>query len=157
MSFLALSLGISTKKGGKVSGLYSLAVIFVYYVISLTTENMVLKGSLSPFLGMWSANIFLLILGIILYYYSSREKTLRIERSTKSQNKSKTHPAAPAKKTTAEKTRKSQARQFSRWRVFTRFIKIIDLYVAKKLILLFPGIYLAGPGFLYYHRHGIGR
>lgn len=136
MSFLALSLGISTKKGGKISGfVISLGVIFVYYIISLTTENMVRSGSLSPFVGMWCANIFLLILGIILYYYSSKEKTIRFERiyDFADQIKKRIHRYLHKK----HQQEKSRGRQSPRRRFFPRFFKIIDLYVAKKLIFTF--------------------
>jgi len=136
MSFLALSLGISTKKGGKISGfVISLGVIFVYYVISLTTENMVRTGSLSPFIGMWCANIFLLILGIIFYYYSSKEKTLRFERlfDLIDQIKKRIHTYRRKK----QRQEKPRAIKFPRIRVFSRLFKIIDLYVAKKLIFTF--------------------
>ncbi len=81
LGFLALSLGISTKKGGKVSGfIISLAIIFVYYTTITTFQNLVLKKIVSPFLGMWAPNIFLLLSGIIFYYYSSKEKTLNWEK-----------------------------------------------------------------------------
>jgi LPS export ABC transporter permease LptF/LPS export ABC transporter permease LptG len=136
MSFLALSLGISTKKGGKISGfVISLGVIFVYYVISLTTENMVRTGSLPPFIGMWCANIFLLILGIILYYYSSKEKTLRFERLFDfiDQIKKRIHMYRQKK----HRQEKPLAIKFPLMRIFSRFFKIIDLYVAKKLIFTF--------------------
>jgi len=136
MSFLALSLGISTKKGGKISGfVISLGVIFVYYVISLTTENMVRTGSLSPFIGMWCANIFLLILGTILYYYSSREKALRFDRlyDFADQIKKRIHRYLQKK----QQQEKSRTVQFPRMRIFSRFFKIIDLYVAKKLVFTF--------------------
>ncbi len=54
-----LSLGISTKKGGKVSGfIISLAIIFVYYTTITTFQNLVVKKIVSPFLGMWAPNIF---------------------------------------------------------------------------------------------------
>jgi LPS export ABC transporter permease LptG/LPS export ABC transporter permease LptF len=136
MSFLALSLGISTKKGGKISGfVISLGVIFIYYVISLTTENMVRTGSLSPFIGMWCANIFLLILGIIFYYYSSKEKTLRFERlfDLVDHIKKRIHTYRQKK----QQQEKPPAIKFPRMRIFPRLFKIIDLYVAKKLIFTF--------------------
>jgi LPS export ABC transporter permease LptF/LPS export ABC transporter permease LptG len=136
MSFLALSLGISTKKGGKISGfVISLGIIFVYYVISLTTENMVRTGSLSPFIGMWCANIFLLILGIILYYYTSKEKTLRFERlyGFADYIKKRIHKYQQKK----QQQEKSRAIKFPRMWILPRLFKIIDLYVAKKLIFTF--------------------
>jgi len=81
LGFLALSLGISTKKGGKVSGfIISLGIIFVYYTTITTLQNMILKKIVSPFFGMWMPNVFLLVSGILFYYYSSKEKTLNWER-----------------------------------------------------------------------------
>ncbi len=138
LSFLALSLGISTKKGGKISGfVISLGVIFVYYVISLTTENMVLNGSLSPFIGMWCANIFLLILGIILYYYTSKEKTLRFERLYDFIDHIKNRILRYLHR--KQQREKSLAVRFPRLRNLPgiRLLKIIDLYVAKKLLFTF--------------------
>ncbi len=80
-AFLALPLGISTKKGGKVSGfIISLGIIFVYYTLITLSESMVMKKSVSPMAGMWAANIFLVITGLILYYFTSREKTVSLKR-----------------------------------------------------------------------------
>ncbi len=81
LGFLALSLGISTKKGGKVSGfIISLGIIFVYYTTITMLENLILKKITTPFLGMWIPNVFLLISGILFYIYSSKEKTLNWEK-----------------------------------------------------------------------------
>ncbi len=76
-AFLALPLGISTKKGGKVSGfIISLGIIFVYYTLITLSESMVMKKNVSPVVGMWAANIFLILTGFILFYYTSREKSI---------------------------------------------------------------------------------
>ena len=81
LGFLALSLGISTKKGGKVSGfIISLGIIFIYYTTITTFQNLIVKKIVSPFLGMWAPNIFLLLSGIIFYFYSSKEKSLNWEK-----------------------------------------------------------------------------
>ncbi|MEN8223442.1 MAG: LptF/LptG family permease [Acidobacteriota bacterium] len=81
LGFLALSLGISTKKGGKVSGfIISLGIIFIYYTTITTFQNLVVKKIVSPFLGMWAPNIFLFLSGIIFYFYSSKEKSLNWEK-----------------------------------------------------------------------------
>jgi len=136
LSFLALSLGISTKKGGKISGfVISLLVIFIYYTISLTTENMINKGILSPLLGMWCANVFLLVLGIILYHYSSTEKTLRFERIFDFLESIKKRFQAFLRR----KQRQRNQRAFHLPQLFPKFrlFKILDIYVAKKLIFTF--------------------
>jgi LPS export ABC transporter permease LptG len=135
LGFLALSLGITTKKGGKVSGfIISLAIIFIYYTTSITTENMVRKEIVSPFVGMWAADIFLLVTGIILYYFSAKEKTINWERlfsvfikiKNKFQKK-KTH------------IKKNVLVVVKLPRILRRFrlIKIIDMYVIKKLMFTF--------------------
>ena len=139
LSFLALSLGISTKKGGKISGfIVSLAVIFIYYTTSVTTENMIRKGILSPVVGMWSANIFLLVLGIILYYYSSKEKTLRWERlfDLVDHIKNRVHRQQRGLPRSARRN-VILVIKIERIRFPFRLFKIIDVYVAKRLILTF--------------------
>jgi LPS export ABC transporter permease LptF/LPS export ABC transporter permease LptG len=141
LGFLALSLGISTKKGGKVSGfIISLGIIFIYYTVSITTENMVKKGLMSPFLGMWSANIFLLVTGIILYYFSSKEKTINWERlfafidNIKNRLRQRKHREKP-------KQNVILVIKIRRIPIKFRFFKIIDRYVARKLIFSFLMIF----------------
>ncbi|RPI71659.1 MAG: LptF/LptG family permease [Desulfobacteraceae bacterium] len=136
LSFLALSLGISTKKGGKISGfVISLLVIFIYYIIAITTENMSNKGILSPLLGMWCANLFLSVLGIILYHYSTTEKTLRFERVFDLLENVKNRVRASILK--KRRQNKRPAWEFPQILSKFRFIKILDLYVAQKLLLTF--------------------
>jgi LPS export ABC transporter permease LptF/LPS export ABC transporter permease LptG len=81
LGFLGLSLGISTKKGGKTSGfVISLGIIFVYYVMMTASRNMILKKIISPFWGSWAPNIFLLAIGILLYRFASNEKEINWEK-----------------------------------------------------------------------------
>jgi LPS export ABC transporter permease LptF/LPS export ABC transporter permease LptG len=145
LSFLALPLGISTKKGGKISGfIISLAIIFIYYTISVTTENMIRKEILSPFLGMWSANIFLLVLGIILYYFSAKEKTIRWERLFDLVDNIKNRVRKHRRKQFLKKKRKVLlVIKIPRIRFNFRLFKIIDLYVAKRLVLTFFLIFIS--------------
>jgi LPS export ABC transporter permease LptF/LPS export ABC transporter permease LptG len=140
LSFLALSLGISTKKGGKISGfVISLAVIFTYYTTSVTTENMIRKEILPTFLGMWSANIFLLVLGVVLYHYSAKEKTLRWEPLLDLVEKMKKRITRFwLRHRREEKTPRSALLNFH---FKSRLFKIIDLYVAKKLIFTFSLVF----------------
>ena len=145
LSFLALSLGISTKKGGKISGfIISLGVIFIYYSTSVTTENMIRKEIISPFLGMWSANIFLVVLGIVLYYFSAREKAIRWERLFEMADSLKNRVRSRQHRRFARKERKViLVIKFPRPRWRFRIFKIIDLYVARKLVLTFFLIFVS--------------
>jgi len=144
LAFLALSLGISTKKGGKVSGfIISLGIIFVYYTTSITTENMVRKGLLSPFWGMWSADFFLLGTGLILFYFSSKEKTINWERLFNLFGKIRNHltatPQSPGQPGGAPRRKVILVLKLPRprFRFHFRLFKIIDMYVVRKLLFSF--------------------
>lgn len=141
MGFLALSLGISTKKGGKVSGfIISLGIIFVYYSIITASQNLVVKGIVSPFLGMWAADIFLLIAGIIAYYYTSKEKTIDWEKLLIFINKIKNRlnrPILPKKK------KRKVLFVLMIKRLNFKVFNILDLYVVKRLLLTFVFIFLS--------------
>ena len=59
LGFLGLSLGISTRKGGKTSGfVISLGIIFIYYVMMTAGRNLILKSIVSPLLGLLGADPF---------------------------------------------------------------------------------------------------
>ena len=136
LGFLALSLGISTKKGGKINGfIISLGIIFMYYTISMVLENMALKGVVSPFIGMWSPDIFLFIVGMILYFYTSKEKTIEWEKLLNLfySIKNKIKKGRKQKKTLKSKT----LLVLKIRKVNFKILNIIDLYVIKKLILTF--------------------
>lgn len=135
LGFLALSLGITTKKGGKVSGfIISLGIIFIYYTTITTFQNLILKKLISPFIGMWAPNFFLLVTGIIFYYFSSTEKLINWERYFNPANRFKALFRKKVKKPLFTfKIRLSGK----------RMIKTLDLYVLKKLILMFIFIFIS--------------
>ncbi|MCP5108563.1 MAG: YjgP/YjgQ family permease, partial [bacterium] len=146
MGFLALSLGISTKKGGKVSGfIISLGIIFVYYSIITASQNMVMKKLLPPAVGVWAADVFLLISGIIAYYYSSKEKSIDWEKLFAFADKIKKRFTYNEKKDFAkqylEKKKVLMVIRFKRFRI--RLFNILDIYVAKRLLTTFIFIFLS--------------
>jgi lipopolysaccharide export system permease protein len=78
-------LGTMTRKGGfgMAAGI-SLVFFLIYWSFLIGGEKLADRGILSPFWGIWSANIFLGILGIILMIKSAREKvTLSFDFITK--------------------------------------------------------------------------
>lgn len=126
LGFLALSLGISTKKGGKVSGfIISLGIIFIYYTTITTFQNLVLKKIVSPFIGMWAPNFFLLFTGLILYYYSSKEKSINWEKFFTIFHRVKSKKSAGNKNVLfAISIKKPEIKLF----------KILDIYILKKMV-----------------------
>lgn len=132
LGFLALSMGIFTKKGGNITGfIISLGITFIYYTIEMFLENMAKKGIVSPFLGIWSPNILLIVTGIFLYYYSSREKSINWERFVSF------FTGIGRRLVPAREKFVSQPKE----KIRLKGIKKIDLYVVKKLMLTFVFIF----------------
>lgn len=71
---LGLPLGITNRRGGKSSGFsLSIAIILFYYVMLSNGEHLAIAGRIPATVGMWSANVVLLILGIILLRRANRD------------------------------------------------------------------------------------
>jgi lipopolysaccharide export system permease protein len=67
-------LGMMTRKGGiGVAAGISIIFFLIYWAFLIGGEKLSDRGMLSPFLGMWSANIVLAILGIFLTLKAARE------------------------------------------------------------------------------------
>ncbi len=78
-------LGTMTRKGGfgMAAGI-SLVFFLIYWTFLISGEKLADRGMISPFIGMWSANIVLSALGILLMIKSAKEKvTLNFEFITK--------------------------------------------------------------------------
>lgn len=68
-------LGTMVRKGGfGVAAGISLVFFLVYWAFLIGGEKLSDRGLLSPFWGMWSANIILGLLGIILVYKTAKER-----------------------------------------------------------------------------------
>ena len=142
MGFLALSLGISTKKGGRVSGfIISLGIIFIYYSIITASQNLVIKRIISPFVGMWSADIFLLVAGITAYYYCSKEKTINWERFFFFIERVKNRYYK--RKIEISKKRRKVLFIIRVRRIKCKIFNILDLYVVKRLSMTFIFIFFS--------------
>jgi LPS export ABC transporter permease LptG len=75
---LGLPLGITNRRGGKSSGFsLSIAIIVFYYVMINNGEHLAASGKVPPLVGMWAANILLLILGIYLLLRANRDTGMR--------------------------------------------------------------------------------
>jgi lipopolysaccharide export system permease protein len=72
---LGAPLGIMTRKGGfGVAAGISLVFFLIYWAFLIGGEKLADRGLLSPFWGIWSANIFLGIIGIWLTIKSAKER-----------------------------------------------------------------------------------
>ena len=70
---VGVPLGISSKRGGKSTGfVLTILLVFIYYFLSLVGGAFAQSGKLSPFLGVWGANLLFAAAGAILLYQMSR-------------------------------------------------------------------------------------
>lgn len=69
LALVGIPLGLSAKKGGKATGfVLTIALVFIYYVISLAGISLARQDRLPPALGAWMGNIIFLIAGIFLFW-----------------------------------------------------------------------------------------
>ena len=70
-------MAVTASRSGKgISVSLAIAVYLVYYLFLVGGEKFADRGRLDPFLAMWSANFFLLVVGIPLFIKAVRESTL---------------------------------------------------------------------------------
>src|SRR6202041_4143093 len=63
-ALLGVPLGVRPRRGGRAAGLIlTLVLVGAYYFIFVTGTHMAQQGSVSPWVGIWAANFFSLILG----------------------------------------------------------------------------------------------
>jgi LPS export ABC transporter permease LptF/LPS export ABC transporter permease LptG len=74
LALVGVPLGLSSKKGGKSMGfVLTIGLVFLYYFISLTGISLGRSGRIPPAAGVWAANFFFFLGGLVLLH--------RVERS----------------------------------------------------------------------------
>jgi LPS export ABC transporter permease LptG/LPS export ABC transporter permease LptF len=67
LMLIGVPLGLSSKRGGKSGGIVlTLLLVFAYYLVFNLGVAFAKSGKLSPFFGVWSANIVFTLFGLIL-------------------------------------------------------------------------------------------
>jgi len=70
---VGIPLGLSSKKSGKSGGfVLTIALVFVYYFVSLLGVSLARQGKVGPMLGAWLANIAFFAAGAILLWQAER-------------------------------------------------------------------------------------
>lgn len=68
-ALLAAALGLRIRRGGRSVGvLLTLAVVIVYYLLSLLGESLARVGTVSPYVGPWLATIFVFALSLLFLF-----------------------------------------------------------------------------------------
>jgi LPS export ABC transporter permease LptF/LPS export ABC transporter permease LptG len=138
LALVGIPLGLSAKKGGKSTGfVLTIALVFLYYLISLAGMSMARQGKFPVGPGVWLGNIVFFIAGIILFWRVDR---MPIEIGSVRGYWSALRARLERKSTHLSQTGESGAfeRAVSRKRVFsTRFPLLIDDYVLKDFFVYF--------------------
>ena len=73
LMLVGVPLGLSSRRGGKSTGfVLTILLVFVYYFVSSIGVAFATQGKLSPFLGVWGANILFALAGTLLLQQMSR-------------------------------------------------------------------------------------
>ncbi len=69
LMLVGVPLGVISRRGGKSSGLvFTILLVLVYYVLSYTGISLARQDKLSPFLGVWLANLLFAAVGMFLLW-----------------------------------------------------------------------------------------
>jgi LPS export ABC transporter permease LptG/LPS export ABC transporter permease LptF len=67
LMLIGIPLGLSSRRGGKSTGfVVTIALVFIYYSLSLTGVSLAREGKLPVFAGVWAANILFALAGLVL-------------------------------------------------------------------------------------------
>ncbi len=73
LAMVGIPLGLSSKKSGKSGGfVLTIALVFVYYFVSLIGVSLARQGKVGPMLGAWLANIAFFAAGAVLLWQAER-------------------------------------------------------------------------------------
>ncbi len=73
LAMVGIPLGLSARKGGKSTGfVLTILLVFVYYFFSLTGVSLARQGKMPPWEGVWMANIFFFLCGLVLLWRVDR-------------------------------------------------------------------------------------
>ena len=73
LAMVGIPLGLSARKGGKSTGfVLTILLVFVYYFFSLTGVSLARQGKMPPWEGVWMANAFFFLCGLVLLWRVDR-------------------------------------------------------------------------------------
>ncbi|HUN88189.1 MAG TPA: LPS export ABC transporter permease LptF [Terriglobales bacterium] len=136
LALVGIPLGLSAKKGGKSTGfVLTIALVFLYYLISLTGMSLARQGRLPVGPAMWLGNIVFFIGGLLLLYRVDRMPieigTMRGFWSNLRLKLANGTEAISARRRSAAFERALSRKRF----LHTRFPLLIDDYVLRDFLL----------------------
>jgi LPS export ABC transporter permease LptG/LPS export ABC transporter permease LptF len=136
LMLVGVPLGVISRRGGKSSGLvYTVLLVLLYYVLSYTGIALSRQGKLSPFVGVWMANILFATAGsFLLWQMVSGGRLLSAIGSVLSRA-----PKPRLKANGAHLTELLQKFQPRSVRIVSRglFPRLLDAYVVREFFAMF--------------------
>jgi len=146
LGFLGVSLGVSTRRGGRTSGfVLSLALIFIYYALMTLGRNLALSKTIPPYVGIWGANFFLLLVGLMAFRVTSQGSAFRFDsfrhlwkwiRSIKD----RLYGLSPKPLLLV---------RYYRLRFRLPLVKLLDAYILRRLVFIFSMVFLSLMAIMY--------
>ena len=140
LALVGIPLGLSSKRGGKSSGfVITILLVFLYYSVSLIGVSLARQGRMPPAAGVWLADIFFLIGGLLLLWRSERHPIQIASIRLRLRALRPSTLVLPARNGVVNRSgaRESAAERLSRrWRLFNlRFPTILDEYLLRDFVL----------------------
>jgi LPS export ABC transporter permease LptG/LPS export ABC transporter permease LptF len=138
LMLVGVPLGVISRRGGKSSGLvFTVLLVLLYYVLSYTGIALSRQGKLSPFLGVWMANLLFAAVGsFLLWQMASGGRVLGAFGSLLSRTP---EPRPPVRTNGAHLTELLEKFQPRSVRLVSRglFPRLLDAYVVREFFWMF--------------------
>src|SRR5271166_4854561 len=134
LAMVGIPLGLSSKKSGKSGGfVLTIALVFIYYFVSLIGVSLARQGKVGPMLGAWLANIAFFVAGSILMWQAERRPiALAAFRLAGKRDALQTNGHLPAFRLGRRDSANAFERASTRRRVFSAsFPTLLDDYVLR--------------------------
>ncbi len=138
LMLVGVPLGVISRRGGKSSGLvFTVLLVLLYYILSYTGIALSRQGKLSPFLGVWMANLlFAAVGGFLLWQMASGGRVLSAIASLLSRTPK---PRLTVKANGAHLSQLLEKLQPRTVRIVSRglFPRLLDAYVVREFLGMF--------------------
>jgi LPS export ABC transporter permease LptF/LPS export ABC transporter permease LptG len=138
LAMVGIPLGLSSKKSGKSGGfVLTIALVFVYYFISLVGVSLAKQGRVSPVFGAWLANLVFFAAALFLLWQAERRPlSLPVIRWPWKRDEVSGNIPAVDRRHRRRETANAFERASSRRRVFSAsFPTLLDDYVLRDFFL----------------------
>ena len=79
MGIIGVPLGAQLKSGGRTVGIIvGLIVFLIYYMCLAAARNLCKTGFITPFIGIWAPDLFLIISCLYLWHRAIKERPIRV-------------------------------------------------------------------------------